>query len=153
MFQICHAKTYSILPFSFKDKEHQLKIMMKNVSAVLTIINSPSVTVLCPRIWGCLGPKPSDLKKLLQSVTVFPSNCRSSHPDVFFLKKDVLKICSKFTGEHPCRYVISIKLLCYFIEITLQYRCSPVYLLHIFRTPFIKNTFGGLLLNKTNFAL
>ena len=27
-------------------------------------------------------------------------------------KSSVLKICSKFTGEHPCRDVISIKLLC-----------------------------------------
>ena len=35
---------------------------------------------------------------------------RSSHPEVF-LRKGVLKICSKFTGEHPCRSVISIKLL------------------------------------------
>ena len=26
---------------------------------------------------------------------------RSSHPEVF-LGKGVLKICSKFTGEHPC---------------------------------------------------
>ena len=30
------------------------------------------------------------------------------------------QICSKFTGEHPCRSVISIKLLCNFIEITLS---------------------------------
>ena len=36
---------------------------------------------------------------------------RSSHPEVF-LGKGVLKICSKFTGEHPCRSAISIKLLC-----------------------------------------
>ena len=35
---------------------------------------------------------------------------RSSHPEVF-LEKGVLKICSKFTGEHSCRSVISIKLL------------------------------------------
>ena len=27
---------------------------------------------------------------------------RSSHPEVF-LEKGVLKICIKFTGEHPCR--------------------------------------------------
>ena len=26
-----------------------------------------------------------------------------------FLRKGVMKICSKFTGEHPCRSVISIK--------------------------------------------
>ena len=34
---------------------------------------------------------------------------RSSHPEVF-LGKGVLKICSKFTGKHPCRITISIKL-------------------------------------------
>ena len=37
---------------------------------------------------------------------------RSSRSEVF-LGKGVLKICSKFTGEHPCRSVISIKLLCF----------------------------------------
>ena len=36
---------------------------------------------------------------------------RNSRPEVL-LRKVVLKICSKFTGEHPCRGVISIKLLC-----------------------------------------
>ena len=36
---------------------------------------------------------------------------RSIHPEVF-LGKDVLKICSKFTGDLPCRSAISIKLLC-----------------------------------------
>ena len=36
---------------------------------------------------------------------------RSNPPDVF-LGKDVLKICSKFTGEQPNQNVISIKLLC-----------------------------------------
>ena len=35
---------------------------------------------------------------------------RSSRQGVF-LEKGVLKICSKFTGEHPCRSVISKKLL------------------------------------------
>ena len=34
-----------------------------------------------------------------------------------------------------------------FIEITLRHVCSPVNLLHIFRTPFIKNTSGWLLLH------
>ena len=58
----------------------------------------------------------------------------------------VLKICSKFTGENPCRSVISTKLLCNFIEITLRHGCSPLTLLHIFRTPFSKNTTGWLLL-------
>ena len=35
---------------------------------------------------------------------------RGSHPWVF-IGKGVLKICSKFTGEHQCRSVILIKLL------------------------------------------
>ena len=35
-----------------------------------------------------------------------------------------------------------------FIEITLRHGSSPVYLLHIFRTPFSKNTSGPLLLNR-----
>ena len=71
---------------------------------------------------------------------------RSSHRDVH-LVKIVVKICGKFTGEHACRNVISIKLLCKFIENTLRHGCSPVNLLHIFRTPFTKNTSGWLLLN------
>ena len=80
------------------------------------------------------------------------SNCaevtiyRSSLPKVF-LGKGVLKICRKFTSEHPCRSAILIKLQSKSIEITLRHRCSSVNLLHIFRTPFYKNTYRGLLLN------
>ena len=54
---------------------------------------------------------------------------RNSLPEVF-CKKGVLKICSTYTGEHPCRGVISIKLLCNFIEITLWH---GVLLLPVFR--------------------
>ena len=71
---------------------------------------------------------------------------RSSRPEVF-LGKGVLKIWSKFAGEHPCRSAISIKLLCIFIEIAFRHGCFPVNLLHIFRTPFLKNTSGRLLLD------
>ena len=66
-----------------------------------------------------------------------------------FLGKGVLEICSKFTGEHPCRSAISIKLQSNFIEITHRHGCSPVNLRHIFTTPFPKNTSGRLLLNLT----
>ena len=44
------------------------------------------------------------------------------------------KICSKFAN---------LKLQSNAIEITLRYGCSLVNLLHIFRTPFPKNTSGG----------
>ena len=80
--------------------------------------------------------------QILPTISLF----RSSHPEVFLIK-GVLKIYSKFTGEHPWRSVISIKLQSNFIEITLWHECSPVNLLYIFRTPFIKNTSGRLLLS------
>ena len=48
-----------------------------------------------------------------------------------FLAKDVL--------EHPCRSVISIKLLHNFIEIARRRGCYPVILLHIFRTLFLRH--------------
>ena len=68
-----------------------------------------------------------------------------------FLEKGVLKRYSKLTAEHPCLSVISMKLQSNFIEITLQHWWSPENLMRIFRTPFIKNTSGRLLLinNKT----
>ena len=64
----------------------------------------------------------------------------------YFLGKGVLKISSKFTGEHPCRSVISIKLQSNFIEIALRHGYFPVKLVHIFRNHWPKNTSGGLLL-------
>ena len=42
--------------------------------------------------------------------------------------------------------MILIKLLCNIIA--LWHVCSPVNLLHIFRTPSYKNIYGGLLLNR-----
>ena len=74
----------------------------------------------------------------------FLTSFRSSHPEVS-LGKGALKIYSKFTREHSWQSEISIKLLCNFIEITLQHGYS-VNLLHIFQTPFLMNTSGRLLL-------
>ena len=70
---------------------------------------------------------------------------RSSHPEMF-VKNGALKICSKFTGEHLCRSVISIMLLCNFIEISLWHEFPPVNLLHIFKTLFPTKTSGRLFL-------
>ena len=80
---------------------------------------------------------------------LFPLNrnspFRSSRPEAF-LRKGLLKICSKFTGEHPCWSAISINVQSNFIDIALQHGCSPVNFLHIFRTPFPMKTSGRLLL-------
>ena len=75
----------------------------------------------------------------------FDQHLASSRSEMF-LGKGVLKICSKFTGEHLYQSVISIRLLCNFIEIALWHGCSPVNLLFIFRTSFPKSTSGQLLL-------
>ena len=76
-----------------------------------------------------------------------------SSPSMVFLGKGVLKICSEFTEEHPCRSAISIKVskcnfnkvACNFTQIALRHGCSPINLLYIFRTPFPKNTSGGMI--------
>ena len=47
-------------------------------------------------------------------LLLFDCKVRSSPLEVF-PGKDVLKICGKFTGEHPHRSVVSIELLCNFI--------------------------------------
>ena len=80
-------------------------------------------------------------------ISVSLKKVSRSSPAEVFLGKGVLKICSKFTWEHPCRSVISIKLQSNFIEITLRHGCSLVNLIHIFRTTFYKNTFGRLILD------
>ena len=84
------------------------------------------------------------VQSTLNENALFPcktalSKARNSHPGVF-LRKGVLKLCCKFTGEHSCREVIWIW---NFTEIALQHRWFPVNLLHIFITPFPKNTSGG----------
>ena len=58
-------------------------------------------------------------------------NIFKSHPEVF-LGKGILKICSKFTGEHPCRSVVSIKLL---YTLTWMFSCKFA---AYFRRPFIR---------------
>ena len=48
-------------------------------------------------------------RMLFQESAYKIASYRSSHPEVF-LGKGVLKICSKFTREHPCQSVTSKKL-------------------------------------------
>ena len=109
-------------------------ISMKSLRALMsTIQKREEKSRSCLMIWLLLWSVVTD---------------RSSHLEVF-LGKGVLKICSKFTAEHPRRSAISIKLQSNFIEIALRHGCSPVNLLHIFRTPFLTNTSGRLLLHWT----
>ena len=94
--------------------------------------------------------KHKTLKNQYISNKISPSlqNFWSSRPEVL-LEKGVLKICRKFTGQNLCRSVIVIKVQSNFIEITFWHGCSPVNLLHIFRTTFSNNTSGWLLLKSS----
>ena len=58
--------------------------------------------------WGLIHKKLRYTEAVEKKVLLIKNN-RGSYPKVF-LGKGVLKICSKFTGEHPCRSAISIKL-------------------------------------------
>ena len=96
---------------------------------------------------------PTFLTKIIQRLFLtffrflnFLRHLHRSNPPEVFLRKCVLKISSNFTGEHRYWNLISIKLLCNFIEVTLRCGCSPVNLLYIFRKPFCKNTYWRLLL-------
>ena len=76
-------------------------------------------------------------KRLAIMENQFFTTVRNSPTELFF-GKGVLKICSKFKGEHPCRSYFD--------------GCSPVNLLHIFRITFHKNTSGGMLLSNESYA-
>ena len=77
-------------------------------------------------------------EKKFSSILLLRTPIRSS-PSEVMLWKGVLKICSKFTGEDPCRSKI-LMLQNNFTEITLRHGRSPLNLFHIFITRFPKNT-------------
>ena len=66
--------------------------------------------------------------------------CRSSPPEVF--RKRLSENMQQIYMRTP---MPKCDLLCSFIETALWHGCFPVNLQQIFRTPFPKNTFGGLL--------
>ena len=101
---------------------------------------APLVTMMIEKIHKYIWN--FEFGKKLYCDQVYFYRFRSSHLEVF-LEKVVLKICRKFTGEHPCRSAISIKLLCNFIEIALRHGCSPVNLLHIFTIAFPKHLWAA----------
>ena len=63
------------------------------------------------------------LTTLSKNLRTWSCNYRSSPSEVFY-EKGVPKICSIFTGQHPCQSVISIKFQSNFIEMTLWHVCS-----------------------------
>ena len=117
-------------------------------SSTTKLISQVRTNILLMIFGACFPVAFPELPVRLNFVlSEFVNQMRSSHTEVF-LAKIVLKICRKFTGEHPCRSAISIKLQSNFIENTLRHGCCSVNMLHIFRTPFLKNTSGQLFLSN-----
>ena len=97
---------------------------------------------------------------LLPLISKFPLSCKQ--PTILnlkiipikliFYKNDLLELTSwvgfslEISTFRSSRPEVFLKRVFWynFIEITLRHRCSPVNLLHIFRTTFLKNTTRGL---------
>ena len=92
--------------------------------------------------WWPVNPLSANQTKWSKTLNLLLWLFRSSPSEIFW-GKGILKIRNRFTGEHPCRNAISIKLLCSFIEITFRHGCSPINLLHIFKYLFLKTSLEG----------
>ena len=136
------ARSAKIYRFAKICKKIELQIILAATYTALFLPNSNNYFFICIisylflLISNFVSPSLSYSFRHETHSTIY----RSSRPEVF-LEKGVLKICSKFTRDNHAE-VRSLKLLSNFIEITLRHGCSPVNLLHIFRTPFLSNTSG-----------
>ena len=84
------------------------------------------------RIWFVKNKKIFKIKNIPTDRLWLFLLCYGNYTNFFLAKTDILFDVPKY----PCRSVISMKLLYYFIEIALQHECSLVNLLHNFRRPF-----------------
>ena len=78
------------------------------------------------------------VKNLIRTFIEMLNETFQKQPPGGVLKKRWSEICSKFKGEDSLQRVIPKKLLCNFLEIALWHGCSPLNLLHIFRTAFLR---------------
>ena len=119
----------------------------------------PLILEYCWIYWIWWLPKVSWVVKYLMnnSVCVLSSDYSVYyillHVALYFQKQSprcvLSKRCSKNMQQIYRKTLLlkcDLNLQSNFIEITLRHRCSPVNLLHIFKTPFSKNTSGWLLL-------
>ena len=88
------------------------------------------------------------LRVLFELMNFYSRKPYVKQPPIGALKKRCSKKMQQFYRRHPCWSVISIKLLCNFIEVARWHECSPVNLSYTFRTPFPRSTSGWLLLHR-----
>ena len=96
------------------------------------------------RVWSCV---------LARKIIMYRFATLMEIASITNIAEAALQRCSDVLKS-----VVSIKLLCNFIEITLQHGCSPVNLLHIFRTPSegwtpMEGCFWHCWISKTKYRL
>ena len=86
------------------------------------------------------------LKSFFMTINSFYNFKFRQQPFRDVLKKRCSENMQQIYKRTPMPKCVSTKLQSNFIEIILRHGCSPVNLLHVFRTTFPKNTSEGLLL-------
>ena len=76
------------------------------------------------------------------------NNSKQKQPSRCVLEEKYSENMQQIYRRTPMWKCDSIKLLCNFIEITLQHGCSHANLRHVFRATFTRNTSGELRLSK-----
>ena len=129
-----YLKNISTTHKKIKQMETNLRNVLTSLSKMLGTVSHKPHLILNWDILGYLLDKETSL--WTRNLEIINSN-RGSHLDVF-LGKGVLKICSKFTGEHPCRSVI----LQFYLNHTsawLFFCKFAAYFQNTFRTPGLVN--------------
>ena len=102
------------------------------------------------RVWSLFSqpvlPSLSSIPPLHWNENLSGSNTKRN-PSEVFLGKDVLKICSKFSGDHPRQSAITMKLQSSIIEIPLRHRCYPAYFQNLFLRTFLEYCFCNIFVN------
>ena len=95
-------KTNNTIPRKCLDRRTDGKTEGQNDGQTLFHSNPPA-TAGGPIFQNKIKISPTVLLQVLQSIYKL-------QPSIWVLKKGVLKICSKFTRQHPCQSLISLKL-------------------------------------------
>ena len=118
-----HTTLTHSFPIRFSDTAQKMKFSMKDffskcdqIRSFLRIFSGGREWVHKKRMkWtakNTLKINTTLYKNLILKIDQKAALQKCSGVLVFSPPKGVLKICNKFTGEHPCRSVISTKLFC-----------------------------------------
>ena len=135
-----------------------LKSLMSNKSILEKKVNICTLSGYFPFFisffcWNEIGKKSSikvDMRKMENCKTnhiLDRSSCRRCS-----VRKDVLKNFAKFLGKHLCQdlFMSELKASNFIKKRRLWYKCFPVNFAKFWRTPFLQNTSGQLLLFRVN---